>query len=153
MTWRTFWGSELFSAARVIRFPFRCVTGGMRPITPRISLTMATAALCVAATAASADYAKVDSANEFTSIVQGKTLTRPMIRLQVSPAGEISGTGAAWEVTGNWSWQDGYFCRDLYWGGDALGYNCQEVCVQGSKIRFTSDKGAGQSAEFRLRTE
>ncbi|MCR9126865.1 MAG: dihydrodipicolinate reductase [Rhodobacteraceae bacterium] len=104
-----------------------------------------------AAGPALADFAKVSDGGLFKQIVTGKTLTRPLVRLEVSPAGVISGKGAAWEVTGEWRWQDGYFCRDLSWGGTDLGYNCQEVAVRGDEIRFTSDRGAGDSAAFRLR--
>jgi hypothetical protein len=39
----------------------------------------------------------------------------------------------------------------LVWGGDDLGYNCQEVKTNGSQLRITSDKGTGDSADFRLR--
>lgn len=102
-------------------------------------------------TGVSAEFAKVDSADEFKKIIAGKTLTRPLVQLQVSPAGEISGRGMRWDVTGSWTWNDGYFCRDLFWGGDALGYNCQEVRVRDGRIRFTSDRGEGPFADFRLR--
>ena len=88
---------------------------------------------------------------KFLQLIEGKELRRPFVRLEVTPNGEISGYGAAWPVTGEWSWRDGYFCRDLYWDGDPLGYNCQEVQAAGDRIRFTSDKGAGDSAEFSLR--
>ena len=84
-------------------------------------------------------------------LVNGKTLSRSLVRLQVAPNGNISGKGATWPVNGTWQWKQGYFCRSLEWGGDDLGYNCQEVKVSGSKIRFTSDQGAGDSAEFSLR--
>ena len=103
-----------------------------------------------AASPAAADFQKIDSEQSFKQLVSGKTLTRPMVRLQVSPQGAISGRGMTWDVTGSWSWQNGYFCRDLAWGGDDLGYNCQEVTVNGRKIRFTSDRGAGDFADFTL---
>ena len=104
-----------------------------------------------AATPALAEFAKVDDQSEFITLVQGKQLKRPFINLRVSADGDITGRGAAWPVGGNWTWQDGYFCRDLFWGGDALGYNCQEVQATGDRIRFTSDRGRGDSAEFRIR--
>lgn len=97
-----------------------------------------------------ADFAKITDAAQFREIVRGKTLSRPMIRLEVTPEGRISGRGLTWDVEGEWSWQGEYFCRDLYWGGDALGYNCQEVHVKGGRIRFTSDRGSGDYAVFRL---
>ena len=109
-------------------------------------------ALCAGlASPALAEFAKVDDKQAFVELISGKTLTRPLVQLEVSPAGRISGKGARWEVSGNWSWQDGYFCRDLDWGGTDLGYNCQEVRVNQDRIRFTSDRGTGDSADFRLR--
>ncbi len=98
-----------------------------------------------------ADFQKVSTAQEFTRLVSGKTLTRPMIRIEVMPQGAISGKGLKWDVSGRWDWKNGYFCRDLAWGGDSLGYNCQEGRVNGRKIRFTSDRGAGDFADFNLK--
>lgn len=109
------------------------------------------ATLAFAPAVAQAELAKISSKIEFVQIVKGKTLSRPFVKLQVSPEGDISGRGARWDINGSWSWQDGYFCRDLNWGGDDLGFNCQEVRMVGNKIRFTSDRGAGDSADFRLR--
>lgn len=104
-----------------------------------------------AATPAVAEFSKVNSAEEFKTIVVGKTLTRPLLRIKVSPNGSISGRGATWDLSGNWTWKNGYFCRSLEWGGDDLGYNCQEVRASAGKIRFTSDQGSGDSADFSLR--
>ena len=101
--------------------------------------------------AALAEFEKVTDRNQFVQLVNGKTLQRPLVKLRVSADGAIAGNGAGWDVNGNWSWKDGFFCREIFWGGDALGYNCQEVRANGREIRFTSDKGAGQSADFRLR--
>ena len=103
------------------------------------------------ATPAFAEFSKVNKQQEFVELVSGKELRRPFISLEVTPDGGISGYGAAWEVSGQWTWRDGYFCRDLFWDGDDLGYNCQEVQASGDRIRFTSDKGKGDSAVFRLR--
>jgi hypothetical protein len=112
---------------------------------------LSAAALTFGATAAQAEFTKIDDQSQFVSLVSGKELRRPFVNLEVSADGAISGMGAAWPVTGNWTWQGGYFCRDLYWGGDPLGYNCQEVQANADRIRFTSDKGTGDSAEFRLK--
>lgn len=109
------------------------------------------ATLALSSGAAFADLAKVQDESQFKQLVAGKTLSRPLIRIQVSEDGQISGSGARWAVTGNWTWRDGYFCRDLFWGGDPLGYNCQEVSFREGRVRFTSDKGAGDSAEFRVK--
>ena len=100
---------------------------------------------------AAADFAKVTDEAAFKRLVAGKTLAHPFFKLQVSPEGAISGQGIRREVRGEWRWQDGYFCRDLFWGDKELGYNCQQVDVNGARLRFTADRGAGDSAVFRLR--
>ncbi|WP_293440330.1 dihydrodipicolinate reductase [Planktotalea sp.] len=105
----------------------------------------------VATPAFAANYTKINYKTEFVKLVQGKMLTRPLVKLQVSSAGSIKGRGAIWDVNGQWTWQNGYFCRNLNWGGMELGYNCQEVGLSNGKVRFTSDEGTGQSAEFKLR--
>lgn len=108
--------------------------------------------LAFSATSVLADLVKIDEQGQFVQLVSGKTLTRPLVELTVTPDGQIAGRGAVWDVEGTWSWQDGYFCRDLFWGGDNLGYNCQEVAANSDgQIKFTSDRGAGDSAVFRLR--
>lgn len=105
----------------------------------------------VAAPPALAEFARIDNSDAFRAAVEGKTLSRPLIRLQVSADGSITGTGATRPVRGNWRWENGYFCRDLVWGDRDLGYNCQKVAVEGGNIRFHSDRGTGDYADFRLK--
>ena len=116
-----------------------------------LTLTAGALAAALATGPAWADFQAVKTRSEFLALVSGKTLTRPLVRLQVRPDGRITGRGATWDVTGRWQWKGGYLCRSLNWGGDDLGYNCQEVRVNGNRMRITSDRGSGQSADFRLR--
>ncbi|MDO8883165.1 MAG: dihydrodipicolinate reductase [Pseudotabrizicola sp.] len=90
----------------------------------------------------------------FLSFVQGKELRIGLynLSLKVTPDGKITGSALGWGISGNWVWQDGYFCRDMDWSGYAIPFNCQLVeAMDASRLRFTSDKGQGQSASFRLR--
>jgi opacity protein-like surface antigen len=114
---------------------------------------IAVMALAPAGAASAQDYRPVTDQSEFLDLIAGKNLTNRLygVNLAVSPNGTISGKGAGWDITGTWSWQDGYFCREMEWGGDPIPYNCQLVEVAGSDMRFTVDQGAGDSASFRLR--
>lgn len=116
----------------------------------RISALFAVATLLLPHVAA-AELKRVENKSEFVSLVQGKTLSRPLVQLNVTADGRISGRGVTWNITGSWDWQNGYFCRDLNWGGDDLGYNCQAVLADGAEVRFIADQGAGDVADFRLR--
>jgi hypothetical protein len=81
----------------------------------------------------------------------GRELRRFGIRLTVTPDGTIQGRAFGTPVTGQWNWNDGYFCRDLFYGEDDLGFNCQLVQVNGETLRFTSDQGQGIYADLTLR--
>ena len=117
----------------------------------RFTMLISSIAVVCSVSAAKAEFATIEDQSDFLAIISGKELKRPFVNLEVLPGGQITGQGAAWGVTGNWTWKEGTFCRDLYWGGDPLGYNCQQVEAQRDRIRFTSDRGTGDSAEFRLR--
>ena len=89
--------------------------------------------------------------DEFINLINGKKLKRFLIELSVETDGTITGTGAGTSVTGSWSWQDNYFCRNLSWGNRDLGSDCQKVELRGQKLLFTSDRGSGSTAGFTIR--
>ena len=116
-------------------------------------LVLAAVAALMAAPATADSFAPVTDQQEFLSLIDGKQLRNYLygITLQVGEGGSISGSAVGWDVTGTWSWQNGYFCREMNWGGDVIPYNCQLVEARGNdRIRFTVDQGAGDSATFRL---
>lgn len=119
----------------------------MRPV----RLLAICALSAVMATPALADFEPITDEAEFTRLIRDNRLTRLGIDLTVTPDGRIDGKAFGRPVTGNWAWQGGYFCRDLVWGERDFGYNCQEVARNGDALRFTSDRGRGQSAELTLR--
>ena len=102
-------------------------------------------------TATADTFERVEKKDGFLSIVKGRTLTRLGIRLNVTENGKITGRAFGRKVTGDWKWREGYFCRDLFVGGDELGANCQMVQVHGNTLRFTSDRGTGQFADLRVK--
>jgi hypothetical protein len=117
-------------------------------LTPFFAATACAAVL--AGGAAQADYEPITDRAEFLGVVTQGALTRLGISVRVTPDGGITGRAFGSPVTGSWSWDGGYFCRDLAWGGDDLGYNCQKVERDGRSVRFTSDKGNGRSASLTL---
>ena len=101
--------------------------------------------------AAADGFQTIDDEARFLSLVKGKKLTRFGISLNVFENGTIEGRAFGWPVTGQWSWQDGFFCRDMYYGSQGIGLNCQMVKAKGGTLRFIADRGAGDYADLRLR--
>ncbi|MFN3845480.1 MAG: dihydrodipicolinate reductase [Paracoccaceae bacterium] len=90
----------------------------------------------------------------FLSLVNDRDLRIGLynLTLRVLPDGKIVGKALGWAISGNWTWEGGYFCRDMDWSGYAIPFNCQLVEAKGEReLRFTVDRGAGNSASFRLR--
>jgi len=99
-------------------------------------------------------FDKVQDKKAFLSLMQGRELWLGLFRvsLQVLPDGKITGSALGTPVAGTWNWRDGYFCRQLTWRSREIGFNCQLVEAKGTQqMRFTVDRGAGNSATFRLR--
>jgi hypothetical protein len=110
--------------------------------------------LATAAMASAADFAPVTDKSAFIDLVDGRELRIGIydLSLNVTPDGRIAGSALGWDITGTWSWQDGYFCREMDWSGTAIPFNCQLVELRGdNEMRFTVDRGEGRSAKFRLR--
>lgn len=118
----------------------------MNALIPALGLTL------IAATPVFAEgFERIEQRDGFLSLVQNKDLTRFGIRLTVKNDGSIEGRAFGREVTGDWRWDGGFFCRDLYLAGDPLdANNCQVVQVRGETLRFTSDRGTGDYADLRL---
>lgn len=113
---------------------------------------VALVALLAAMPAAASDFQRVQDRENFVSLVKDRALTRFGIQLRVSPSGDISGRAFGKNISGGWTWDQGLFCRDLFADGDVLDIkNCQTVQVRGNTLRFTSDRGQGDSADLRLK--
>lgn len=120
----------------------------MRPIK---FATCALSAALIAAPVMAQAFEQIQTREAFIEATSGRDMTRFGIKVAVTPSGDIQGRAFGYPVTGDWQWQDGYFCRDLFWGGDPLGANCQAVRINGNTIRFVSDQGTGRSADLTLR--
>ena len=99
----------------------------------------------------SASETIITNRSDFENLVIEKKLKRFLISLSVGVDGKIKGSAAGRNVTGDWDWIDGFFCRTLLWGARELKYNCQLVTFDGRRLRFIADRGKGQSASFALR--
>lgn len=120
---------------------------------PFLAAALVVALFAVAAPPALADtFRAINDRDTFVSLMRDRQLQRMGISLKVSEAGQIAGRAFGRSVTGRWQWSDdGYFCRDLYFGEQPLEPNCQLVETDGSTVRFTSDRGKGIYADLRLR--
>jgi hypothetical protein len=93
---------------------------------------------------------RVTDRTAFVGLVEGKALTSLGVKLIVTSDGGISGRAFGRDVTGRWTWNEGYFCRTMQAGDRQFARNCQVVERVGDRIRFIADRGAGETADLRL---
>ena len=108
-------------------------------------------AVAMVAGSAVAETGRITSRDAFVQIVKDRALTTTGIRLNVSPDGRLEGRAFGFAVTGSWSWQGGYFCREMKAGPREIPLDCQLVERLDNTLRFTAQKGKGDTADLRLR--
>jgi hypothetical protein len=98
------------------------------------------------------DFVPILEKSDFVARIADRELHIGLFDLEliVKSDGSITGTALGWEVTGDWTWQDNLFCRNMDWGGMEINYNCQLVEIDDKKVRFTADGGQGRAASFTL---
>ena len=106
--------------------------------------------LFIGSTPAFASEQRIQDRTRFEKLVDALELRRPFIALRVTRDGTITGRAFGRDVSGNWTWEDTYFCRSMTWGQKDIDYNCQEVRVAGDRLIFQSDRGTGDQADFRI---
>jgi hypothetical protein len=120
----------------------------------RVTLALALLpSLALAEASTATDFAPISDKDAFVDMVKDRELRIGLynLSLNVSPDGRIAGSALGWGITGTWTWQDGYFCREMDWSGTEIPMNCQLVEARGEhEMRFTVDRGAGRSAKFKL---
>jgi hypothetical protein len=114
-------------------------------------LTIIALAATLATPAMAESYTRVTERAAFVNLVSGKSLTSLGVSLAVSPSGNISGRAFGSTVSGAWTWTGGYFCRTLKAGDRVFPRNCQLVQQKPGRVRFIADKGAGDTADLRIR--
>ncbi len=122
----------------------------MVPVFKTLTLTCVFA-IVLAAPVLAEGFQRIDDERKFTDLMKQYDLKRFGIRLKIGDNGQITGRAFGQRVSGAWDWENGFFCRDLYWGGKELDAdNCQLVEIRGNTVRFTSNKGNGDHADLRL---
>jgi hypothetical protein len=95
-------------------------------------------------------WARVTDRASFVDLVRGKSLTSLGVSLTVAASGTLGGRAFGQDVSGQWTWNDGYFCRTMQAGSRVFARNCQLVERLGSRVRFIADQGPGDTADLQI---
>ncbi|MDU9006903.1 dihydrodipicolinate reductase [Sedimentitalea todarodis] len=91
-------------------------------------------------------WQRVETAAMFCTQITGKHLTGGGLEFVIYPNGRISGTADGQKFSGSWVWRDGFFCRKSELDGEDLGLDCEVIEISDGRMRYTRDKGMGDTA-------
>ena len=98
------------------------------------------------------NFKPIKTAEDFNTLVVGKTLTwgagSAVIRANGKTDGRLNEQG---KYTGNWAFTQGFYCRNLVIKNKETGTNCQTVEIDGNKLRMTRDQGKGRATTFSMK--
>lgn len=103
--------------------------------------------------AALADFKQITTGAEYNSLLVGKKAWAGSDGWFMSAAdGKLTGKYKGAKFLGTWVWQDKYYCRNgAFAGKDPIGTDCQVVEFDGKQVRYTRDRGQGNSVIYTLK--
>ena len=103
--------------------------------------------LTLAATPAMAEEIKTKA--QFLEQIAGKKLVQKDNWVILSPDGTVRGEGPAkGPITGKWTWEGTYYCREITVDGTKFTRDCQAVTLSGNTVNFIHEKGKGISISW-----
>ena len=114
-----------------------------------ISSSLAILATVVALKGALAE--EITTKEQFLAEIVGKRLVQDDSWVIISPDGRVTGKGPGkGDIAGEWTWDQGYYCRKITIDDEPFPRNCQEVTLEGDVVSFIHDKGQGITVSWRL---
>lgn len=108
------------------------------------------AALTMGATSAMAE--EIKTKDEFLEQIGGRKLVQGDNWVMLTLDGKVEGQGPKkGKITGTWTWQGPYYCRDITIDGVTLPHDCQAVTKKGDTVTFTHKKGDGVSVSWTIK--
>ena len=93
---------------------------------------------------------QITTEKEFRAKVVGKKLITERGNVTIQADGSLTGQLGGKEVSGEWTWDDGYYCRSVAFGNRQLRDDCQMVTIVGKEVTFYRKKGYGDGFVYYL---
>lgn len=97
-------------------------------------------------TSSETGWQRVETEEMFRRAFADKALTSEGMEFTIHSDGRISGRIGTSRLTGAWYWRDRYFCRTAELDGEDLGLDCEIIEILGNQMRYTRDKGNGDTS-------
>ncbi len=105
--------------------------------------------LTLGATPAMAE--EINTKEQFLAQIAGKKLVQKDNWVILSPDGTVRGEGPAkGTISGNWTWEGTYYCREITVDGTSFPRDCQTVTLNGDTVNFIHEKGKGITISWRV---
>lgn len=97
-------------------------------------------------TTESYNWIRLHTEADFLKEIADRELVAEGMSFTIHSDGTISGLVGSSQLIGSWSWEEEYFCRIAELNGERLGVDCEIIEIEGSRMRYTRNKGAGETS-------
>jgi len=97
-------------------------------------------------------FRRIAYEDEYRNTIVGKPITSKDKKTVTTTHadGTMTGKSNGNNVVGNWTWENGFFCREGKAGGQAFERDCQMIEISGNKLKVTKNKGNGKETYLQL---
>ncbi|GGH25754.1 hypothetical protein SAMN05444007_103187 [Cribrihabitans marinus] len=90
-------------------------------------------------------WRRITTRADFCDAVVDRVILGDGLRFVIGSDATISGQAHGVALSGVWTWNEGYFCRNARVGEAETGKDCEVIEVAPGRMRYTRDRGRGAS--------
>ena len=90
-------------------------------------------------------WKRVTTRDMFCRLFADRELSQGSLRFTIHSDGMMTGTVDGLVLSGNWTWEGGYFCRRAHLAEEDLGTDCEIIESDGHRMRYFPSKGEGKA--------
>lgn len=90
-------------------------------------------------------WVRVLSREQFVKLISNRSLVGDGNRFVLHSDGRISGQIDGAKLSGNWHWEEAYFCRTATIDGNDLDHDREAIELRGNYMRYTRNEGHGDA--------
>lgn len=118
-----------------------------------LTTVVLTVSACATTPAENVAYERITTKEQYIELVAGRAAKSKGSDFSSTALadGTLTSTGGSKKLSGTWTWEEGYFCREGTIGSEPLERDCQIIEIAGDSLKVNRNKGEGESVILKLK--
>lgn len=118
-----------------------------------ITTVILTISGCASTQTENVEFERIASKEQYLELVAGRVAQMKGSNFSSTAFadGTMKGGGGDRKLSGTWTWEDGFFCREGTIGSDVLKRDCQIIEISGDTLKVKRNRGEGENVVLQLK--